>query len=52
VLNESRGLNYCRSCAGTECVEQTRIPHPTKALMQGLYSVGIDLRLELESAIK
>jgi DNA-directed RNA polymerase II subunit RPB2 len=52
VLNESRGLNYCRSCAGTECVEQTRIPHPTKALIQELYSVGIDLRLELESAIK
>jgi DNA-directed RNA polymerase II subunit RPB2 len=52
VLNEAKGINHCRSCKGTECVEQTRIPHPTKALIQELYSVGIDLRLELDSSIR
>ncbi len=47
VKNEARGINVCRACGGTECVEDTRIPHPTKALIQELFSVGIDLRLEL-----
>jgi DNA-directed RNA polymerase II subunit RPB2 len=51
VLNEAKGINHCRSCKGTECVENTRMPHPTKALIQELYSVGVDLRLELDSSV-
>jgi DNA-directed RNA polymerase II subunit RPB2 len=50
VLNAEKGINYCRACGGTECVENTRMPHPTKALIQELYSVGVDLRLELDSS--
>jgi hypothetical protein len=37
-----------RGCGGTECVEMVSIPYPTKALIQELFSLGIDLRLELK----
>jgi DNA-directed RNA polymerase beta subunit len=45
VLNEHKGINHCR---GSDCVVNTRLPYPTKALMQELLSVGIDMRLELK----
>jgi DNA-directed RNA polymerase II subunit RPB2 len=48
VLNERKGVNYCRGCGGSDCVVNTRLPYPTKALMQELLSVGIDMRLELK----
>jgi DNA-directed RNA polymerase II subunit RPB2 len=48
VRNDARGINHCRGCGGTECVEMVSIPYPTKALIQELFSLGIDLRLELK----
>ena len=48
VLNERRGINICRGCCSSDCVVNVRMPYPTKALIQELLSVGIDMRLELK----
>ena len=50
VRNDVRGINHCRGCGGADCVEMVCIPYPTKALIQELFSLGIDLRLELKTS--